>query len=103
FMGPVLAPLIVARTVTPALCALLLRVRKVHREPFWIRALKWLQARLIVAVDRAYIFVIALLTIAVIGTAAWLPFLGGQFMPDFREGAFVVQVNSAIPGTSLEE
>src|SRR5262249_48830840 len=36
-------------------------------------------------------------------TAAWLPFLGGQFMPDFREGAFVVQVNSAVPGTSLEE
>ena len=32
-----------------------------------------------------------------------LPFLGGTFMPDFREGHFVMQVSSSIPGTSLDE
>src|SRR5262249_35023395 len=32
-----------------------------------------------------------------------LPFLGGTFMPDFREGHFVLQVSSSIPGTSLDE
>jgi Cu/Ag efflux pump CusA len=32
-----------------------------------------------------------------------LPFLGGTFMPDFREGHFVMQVSSSIPGTSLQE
>ena len=32
-----------------------------------------------------------------------VPFLGGSFMPDFREGHFVMQVSSSVPGTSLEE
>ena len=31
-----------------------------------------------------------------------LPFLGGEFLPEFREGHFVLQVNAA-PGTSLPE
>jgi Cu/Ag efflux pump CusA len=34
---------------------------------------------------------------------AALPFLGGVFMPDFREGHFVMQVSSSIPGSSIEE
>ena len=33
---------------------------------------------------------------------ASLPFFGGEFLPDFREGHFVVQLTMA-PGTSLEE
>ncbi len=41
-----------------------------------------------------------LLTVA---AAALLPFLGGSFMPDFREGHFVMQVSSSTPGTSLDE
>src|SRR5437868_15276827 len=32
-----------------------------------------------------------------------LAFLGGTFMPDFREGHFVMQVSSSITGTSLEQ
>ena len=38
---------------------------------------------------------------ASLAAAAALPFLGGTFMPDFREGHFVIQVSSSIPGTSL--
>ena len=34
---------------------------------------------------------------------ALLPFLGGTLMPDFREGHFVMQVSSSVPGTSLDE
>ena len=33
----------------------------------------------------------------------WLPSLGGEFMPAFEEGHFVVQASSALPGTSFEE
>src|SRR4029077_7270008 len=38
-----------------------------------------------------------------VAASAALPFLGGTFMPDFREGHFVMQVVSSIPGTSLQE
>jgi CzcA family heavy metal efflux pump len=103
FMVSVLASLIVALTVTPALCALLLTAKTARPEPFWIGWLKWLQARIITGADRGFAFVIPLLIVGFLATLAWLPYLGGQFMPDFREGSFVVQVNSAVPGTSLEE
>lgn len=103
FMLSVLASLGVALTVTPALCALLLSAESVHVEPLWIRGLKWLQARIIAVVDRAFAIVIGMLVLAFVGALAWLPYLGGQFIPDFHEGSFVIQVNSAVPGTSLEE
>jgi CzcA family heavy metal efflux pump len=103
FILSVVASLVVALTVTPALCALLLTPRSVHGEVFWISWLKWVQAQIIAVVDRAFIVVISVLALAFVGCLAWLPFLGGQFMPDFREGSFVVQVNSAVPGTSLDE
>jgi len=44
--------------------------------------------------------VLAVLTIAAV---AALPFLPASFMPDFREGHFVMQVSSSVPGTSLDE
>ena len=49
---------------------------------------------------RAIAIVLALLVAAALGV---LPFLGGTFMPDFREGHFVMQVSSAVPGTSLDQ
>jgi CzcA family heavy metal efflux pump len=103
FMVSVLASLVVALTVTPALCALLLTARTARPEPFWVRGLKGLQARIITGVDRGFVVVVPLLVLAFLATLLWLPSLGGQFMPEFREGSFVVQVNSAVPGTSLEE
>ncbi len=103
FMLSVVASLVVALTVTPALCALLLTARSARPEPVWIGWLKYLQGRIVDAVDSSFVLVAPLLLIAFLATLAWLPFLGGQFMPDFREGSFVVQVNSAVPGTSLEQ
>jgi len=58
------------------------------------------------AVDRVgahlKLTLLVLLALAVAAVAA-LPFLGGTFMPDFREGHFVIQMSSSIPGTSLDE
>jgi Cu/Ag efflux pump CusA len=48
-------------------------------------------------------FVVAVLAVLTVAAAALLPFLGGSFMPDFREGHFVMQVSSSTPGASLEE
>ncbi len=44
-----------------------------------------------------------MLVVAFAATLLWLPSLGGQFMPEFEEGHFVVQASSALPGTSFDE
>ena len=103
FILAVLASLIVAMTVTPALCALLLRRESRRREASWLIRLKALQARAVrVAVARLTL-ILSALAVAVAAAVIALPFLGGVFMPDFREGHFVLQVSSAAAGTSMDE
>lgn len=103
FILAVLASLLVAMTSTPALCMLLLHRREAAAEARWLVTLKHWQSRMI-AVARCHL---GLLSAVLIGLAlaavAVLPFLGGTFMPDFKEGHFVVQASSAIPGTSLAD
>lgn len=101
FMLSVVASLVVALTVTPALSALLLDAHAAGSETPWIVALKRVQARAIAAVDKRLPAVGAALLAAFVLAAGSTFFLSGQFMPDFREGSFVIQVNSAVPGTSL--
>ena len=98
-----LASLAVALTVTPALTLTLLgrRHHRQHESRFlaWLklryrRALEWLCDRP-VGVGAA-----ALLACA--GAAATLPFFGATFLPEFREGHYLIHM-SAVPGTSLGE
>ncbi|HEY7672175.1 MAG TPA: efflux RND transporter permease subunit [Gammaproteobacteria bacterium] len=103
FIAAVVASLVVALTVTPALCALLLSSRSAHREAAWIGALKRLQARASVWISDRFAAVAAVLVVTFGAALIWLPSLGGEFMPEFEEGHFVVQASSALPGTSFEE
>jgi CzcA family heavy metal efflux pump len=103
FILAVSASLLVAMTVTPALCALLLRVESVAREPRWLARLKDWQRRMLERVHDRLGITLTAIGIALVASAAVVPFLGGTFMPDFREGHFVMQATSSIPGTSLEE
>jgi len=103
FMLAVLASLIVALTLTPALCALLLKDRPIRPEARWIAALKRAQARFIGFASAHVYSISAVLLLAFGGCLLWLPYLGGEFMPEFREGHFVVQTSSAVPGTSFDE
>ncbi len=103
FMVSVLVSLVVALTVTPALSALLLSPRETHTEARWITRLKELQAAGVAFVERHFRMVAGLLVFAFLAALGSLPFLSGEFMPEFREGHFVVQVDSAVPGTSLDE
>ncbi|HVJ30181.1 MAG TPA: efflux RND transporter permease subunit, partial [Gammaproteobacteria bacterium] len=103
FVSAVLASLIVALTVTPALCALLLSERHVRPEAAWIARLKRVQARAAEWVADRFVAVIAVLVVVFAATLLWLPSLGGEFMPEFEEGHFVVQASSALPGTSFDE
>jgi Cu/Ag efflux pump CusA len=103
FIFAVLASLVIALTSTPALCTLFLRRHDLRYEARWLQRLKAWQRS---AVQRVYIHLrlttLLLLGAIVIAVAA-LPFLGGTFMPAFREGHFVMHVSSSIPGTSLDE
>ena len=103
FIFAVVASLIVALTSTPALCALLLRRHDELPEARWLRTLKVWQRRSVERIAaHLRLTVLVLIGLAMVAVGV-LPFLGGTFMPDFREGHFVLQVSSSIPGTSLDE
>ena len=98
----VLASLVVALTVTPALAMALLPGRVPTRDPptiRWTRAGYQRLLRRLAQRPRTLMTAAAMLTIA--GCAA-LPFFGGGFMPELKEGHFVVHM-SAVPGTSIDE
>src|SRR5208337_1059808 len=103
FIFAVLASLLVAMTSTPALCALLLREHNTRPEARWLQRLKRWQDAAVHGVGAHFKVVVVLLAVSVIAAVAALPFVGGTFMPDFREGHFVMQVSSAITGTSLDQ
>ncbi len=98
----VLASLVVALTVTPALSMALLPGRVPARDPpviRWMRAGYQALLRRLADRPRTLIVAVAMLTIA--GCAA-LPFFGRGLIPELKEGHFVVHM-SAVPGTSIEE
>ena len=103
FILAVVASLIVAMTATPALCALLLGARATHADAAWLAWLKRRQRSALRTVTDHLKLVTVGLTALFIAAMAVLPYLGGTFMPDFREGHFVMQVSSSVPGTSLGE
>jgi CzcA family heavy metal efflux pump len=99
----ILASLLVALTLTPALTLLLLggRTHRAHESP----VLAWLKARYAEILERLEdrpgavgLTAAALCVIA----AATLPYFGATFLPEFREGHYLIHM-SAVPGTSLDE
>jgi CzcA family heavy metal efflux pump len=103
FIFAVTASLIVAMTSTPALCALFLRQHDARPQAGWLTRLKSWQSAAVRGVGGHIKATLIVLLVMVVAAAAALPFLGGTFMPDFREGHFVMQVTSSVPGTSLDE
>ncbi|HEY3657328.1 MAG TPA: efflux RND transporter permease subunit [Steroidobacteraceae bacterium] len=103
FIFAVVASLVVAMTSTPALCALFLRSHDARPEARWLQKLKAWQDAAVHGVGAHFKIIAAVLLVMVIAALAALPFVGGTFMPDFREGHFVMQVSSSITGTSLDE
>jgi Cu/Ag efflux pump CusA len=103
FILAVLASLGVALTAAPALCVLMLKARESHADFAWIRRMKTWQTEGIGRVYGHFKIIVGVLAVLTLIAGAALPFLGGSFMPDFREGHFVMQVSSSLPGTSLDE
>ena len=102
FILATLASLGVALTVTPALCYALLSKAKPHEEPKHVRWLKEQHRRWLAGVSRRPRWVLGLALLLCLGAVAILPFFGGEFLPEFREGHYILHM-AAVPGTSLAE
>ena len=99
----ILASLLVALTVTPALSLLLFRKGAPKPEdPVLQRWLKEGYRKLLGFISRWPRAVIAVALVMVAGALTRLPTGEGDLLPQFREGHFVLQVFAA-PGTSLLE
>lgn len=98
-----LASLVVALTVTPALSLLLLsKVKLKHTETALQRFLKDKYAKFLGFVEKKFRLIASSFLILLIGTIATIPFLGSGFIPELKEGHFIVHL-STTPGTSITE
>jgi cobalt-zinc-cadmium resistance protein CzcA len=94
--------LVLAVTVAPVLCLLLLKNLKPSRDNFLVRYLKRGYLR---QLDRCLRFrwvTLGLFVVLTLGTVALLPYLGHEFMPELEEGNMYVRGTFPV-NVSLEE
>ncbi|MBB5350766.1 CzcA family heavy metal efflux pump [Haloferula luteola] len=102
FMLAVVTSLVIAMTVTPALCLFLIGRARPRREPIHLRALASLHEALLRPLCRAPWAVIGIAAIGMVAAGILAKRLPTELLPPFREGHFVVQA-IGLPGSSLEE
>jgi CzcA family heavy metal efflux pump len=104
YIWAIIASLVVALTVTPALSLILLGRRDLPpQEPPIVHWLRRRYEGLLLRVERVpRMLVPATVGLLVIGGMGALFFLSSSFLPELREGNITVHV-TAVPGTSLEE
>jgi len=99
----ILASLGVALSVTPALSVVFLARRELKEEdPPLVRWLKKRYRSVLLAVERAPRIVLASVLLVTILGIVVVPFFRASFLPEFREGHFILHM-TAVPGTSLKE
>jgi CzcA family heavy metal efflux pump len=100
----VLASLVVALTVTPALAMMLLAGGPVQKriDPPLVGWSRRAYRGLLGRIEKVPGLVVAAVIALTLAGAAALPFLGGTFLPDLKEGHLILHT-TAIPGTSLDE
>lgn len=105
YLVALLASLVVAVTVTPVLCSLLLPSSKAVRKGAEPRLVHWLKERYGCLLRpvlnhpwRVTIPAVGLLLIALGST----PFMGRSFLPEFNEGSLTL-TTTTLPGTALPE
>lgn len=94
--------LVLSLTVMPALASILLPRRVDPREPFLVRAARWLYRPILrTALNHRFAVLLGAAAVFVASTVLARG-LGSEFVPQLSEGALVVNV-LRLPGTSLEE
>ena len=99
------ASLLVALTVTPVLCSLLLPHSKgviTRRENPLVRHLQHVYQKLLTRVLPRPGLVILTSAMLFVATLSLTPFLGRTFLPEFNEGTLTINTVT-LPGTSLAE
>jgi CzcA family heavy metal efflux pump len=103
YVVALLASLIVAVTVTPVLCLLLLPRSKVVREGREPRTVHWLKNRytplLHGALKHPWLMTTPALLLLIVALIA-MAFMGRGFLPEFNEGSLTISAVT-LPGTSL--
>ena len=103
YIWAILASLVVALSVTPALCMLLLG--KHDLPPLEPPAVRWLKKRyesVLFRIERSPRRVMAAVALLVVLGVGTVFLLRESFLPELREGNITVHM-TALPGTSLEE
>ena len=103
YIAAIMASLVVALTLTPALCYLLLGQAKLDAEdPPMIRIIKKWYVSVLYKIEKQYkaVIIISLIFIAV--GLGILPLFKSQFIPALHEGHYIMHM-TAVPGTSEQE
>ncbi|MGQ0441965.1 MAG: efflux RND transporter permease subunit [Methylophilaceae bacterium] len=103
YIAAIMASLVVALTVTPALCYVMLGQAKLDAEdsPI-IKAIKKSYVKLLYQIERHYKWVLSVSFILIILGLGILPLFKSQFIPALHEGHFIMHM-TAVPGTSEQE
>jgi CzcA family heavy metal efflux pump len=104
YIVAIFASLVVALTLTPALCVLVLARSKqlAHGDSHLVRWLKGRYRPVLAAAIRRPIVVLVGVVAGFAVAVGVTPFLGRTFLPEFNEGALTVSAVT-LPGTSLAE
>jgi CzcA family heavy metal efflux pump len=103
YIAAILASLVVALTLTPALCYLLLGNAKLESEdPPMIRIIKKWYINLLRNIEKHYKLVIAVSFMFIAIGLGTLPLFKSQFIPALHEGHYIMHM-TAVPGTSEQE
>ncbi len=76
--------------------------REIEKEGFLVRHLKQGYSTLLEQSIKRFYLVLTISLILLVTAIALLPFFGRSFLPEFREGNFIIALNT-LPGTSLDE
>ncbi|HEY8118803.1 MAG TPA: efflux RND transporter permease subunit [Methylophilaceae bacterium] len=103
YISAIMASLVVALTVTPALCYLLLGNAKLESEDSpMIRVMKRTYIRWLRSIEQHYKLIIGLSTVLIALGLGILPLFKSQFIPNLHEGHYIMHM-TAVPGTSEHE
>ena len=103
YIAAIMSSLLVALTLTPALCYLMLGKAKLESEdPPVIKTIKVWYINILQLIEKQYKVVIAMSFIVIALGLGLLPLFKSQFIPALHEGHYIMHM-TAVPGTSEQE